>query len=64
MSKIRHHIRPDLLAPAAAIAVKFGFGSQPSANRTSSHFCTSLNLPLMGKLSSLPAELAENTTYK
>jgi hypothetical protein len=59
-SKIHHHIRPDLVTPAAAISLKRLLRAGSPAQFASFHFVTSLNLPLLGKLSSWLAELAEN----
>jgi hypothetical protein len=64
MLQIRHHIRPYLLTPAAAISFKRLLGADSPTQFAPFHSCTSLNLPLSGKLSSSIAELAENKTYK
>jgi hypothetical protein len=65
MLQIHHHIRPDLLTPAAVTSLKRQLPANPSTQFAPFHSCTSLDLPLSGKLSSLFAELAEkNTTYK
>jgi hypothetical protein len=60
MSQIHHHIRPDLLASAAAISLKCRFRANSSTQLAPFHLVTSLNLPLLGKLSSWSAELAKN----
>jgi len=65
MLQIHHHISPYLLAPAAVIYPKRQLRPTLPHNLHRFILVTSLNLPLLGKLSSPVAELAEkNTTYK
>jgi hypothetical protein len=59
MPQIHHHIRPDLLTPAAVTSFKSRLWSNSTTQFAPFHFFTFLNLPLMGKLSSLFAELAK-----
>jgi hypothetical protein len=64
MLQIQHHIRPDLLTPAAVTSFKRQLRADSATQFAPFHSCTSLNLSLSGKLSSSIAELAENKTYK
>jgi hypothetical protein len=64
MLQIRHYICSDLITRTTDISFEGLFRLNSTTTLASFHLSTSLSLPLLGKLSSLLAELARTKKIK